>query len=174
MNAASVSCASKGAVPIGSLLGGAERDVRPRRSNDESEAERRKQALRERSDVEDGFAAIERLQRIQRPIAEAELCVVVVLDHDSAAPLREFQQRGPARRRHDGAERKLMRWRDADDLRLRGQSLDDQAFLVYRNGSDPCARGGERRAQRRIPGFSSATTVRLGTTRMRASRSKAC
>lgn len=84
-----------------------QRRAGPGRCRDIARTQARKQALGKRADVEHALAAVERLQRIERPRGVAELAVVVVLDDDRIAFARETQQLGAARSRHRAAERKL-------------------------------------------------------------------
>ncbi len=107
------------AVRIRALLDGDQGVARPAGVDDEALAQRWEQALGEGSDVEDERVAVERLQRIERASAEAELAIVVVFDHDSVAAIGEVEQRrAPPQRKRDAGGR-LVRWRDADDARSR-------------------------------------------------------
>ena len=92
-----------------------------RRQDEITDAQRGKHHLRERSEVEDALAAIERLQRVDRTALEAVLAVVVVLDHVGADPPRPGEQRDPARVRHHAAERILMRRRHVREACTRPQ-----------------------------------------------------
>jgi hypothetical protein len=92
----------------GNLLRGDQRLPRPWRRNHEAEAQCREQALGEGPDIEHGFCAIERLQRVKRRTLQSELAVIVVLDDDGAASLSEIEQLGSPPGGHGHAQRELM------------------------------------------------------------------
>jgi hypothetical protein len=87
MNAASVACvmASVCESVLRLMSISASRD-------DESFAERGKEALRERADVKDTTFSVERLQRIVRASVVEELTVVVVFDHHRIDFMRACEQ----------------------------------------------------------------------------------
>ena len=130
-------------------FGLAKRAVCPRRRNGKAQAERRKQTLGESSDIENRLGTIQSLQRVQRAAAKAELRVVVVLDDDSSARMREFQQRRPTSRRHRTSERKLMRRCYADHRRIGREALHHQSLSIHWRGDDFRSRGRKGRAHRR-------------------------
>ena len=86
----------------------------------------------------------------------AELAVVVVLDHPGARPLRPREQREPARRAHDDAEGKLVRWGDVRESRARRRARarrDVHSLAVDGDGDHARARRDEGRARAHVPGI---------------------
>ncbi len=67
--------------------------------------------------------------------------------------LREVQQRAPPLERHVHAERKLVRWRHADHLRVPREPVDAHPFAVDGDRHHPRAGRREHVAQRRITGL---------------------
>ena len=57
-----------------------------RRRHQPADAQRREQQLRRRAGVDHAAVAVERLEALDRPALVAELAVVVVLEHERAAP----------------------------------------------------------------------------------------
>ena len=78
-------------MPVGELPGGTQRWQQRRRRDQKTEAQQGKQGLGKGSDVDDAARPVDALQRLQRPLGEAEFAVVVVFDDDRAVALRPFQ-----------------------------------------------------------------------------------
>ena len=95
-------------VPVGHELGRPHRRVQGRGGNHEAKAQRRQHGLGERADVDHPAAGVEGLQRLDRPVAVAELAVVVVLDDGGVVPLGPVEQGQPPGQRHRHAQRELM------------------------------------------------------------------
>ena len=100
MKSASASCSRNGAAAVGEELGARERLDEGARQDEIPDAQRRKHHLREGADVDHALAVVERLQRVERPAAEAVLAVVVVLEDVGARARRPREQ---ARRAGDTA-----------------------------------------------------------------------
>src|SRR5215813_15257339 len=89
-----------------------------RRSNDVTDANRRKQYLAERSDVDDALLSVETLQCSQRLAQVTKLAVVIVL-YDPCACLRgEAQQFESTAQRQSHSQRILVRRRYVDQTRI--------------------------------------------------------
>ena len=135
-NRASAACAGRSPCQSDELAGVAQRVPQRRRGDQETQAQHGKQRLRERPDVGHAAAAVQALQRLQRPVGEPELAVVVVLDDDRVRALGPRQQRRAPGQGHRRAERELVRRRDVHQLRPRGQRGDVEAFAVHRHADD--------------------------------------
>src|SRR5690606_42095785 len=101
--------------------------------------------LRRRAGVEHAAGAIERLQALERAAREAELAVVVVLEHEGVAPARPVEEREPARQREHAAGGELVRGRDAGEPRGRDRLERIAApplLLGGHEGEVRAARGG--------------------------------
>ncbi|MNH18065.1 hypothetical protein D3C79_777560 [compost metagenome] len=95
-------------MPVGQLLGNADRFAQRFGDDAVTQAQLRQQGLGEGPDIGHQAVAVEALQRVGGPAFVAEFAVVVVLD-DDRAQLRGAREQGlPARRAHRHAQRKLV------------------------------------------------------------------
>ena len=93
------------------------------------------------------------MQRLERAIGVAELRVVVVLDDRGVVPVGERQQRAPSGEAHGDPARRLVRRGGVDDLHVRGDLIDDDAFAVDRDRHDAQADRFEQQPHGRIAGI---------------------
>jgi len=84
-------------------------------------------------------------------VAKTELRVVVILDDRCATALAPAKQRYAPSERHAGAERKLVRGRDVNELGVVRQSRDVDPFGIDLHRNDARAVGGHDVAERRVP-----------------------
>ena len=119
----------------------------------EAEPERGRQRLGERADVGDPAGSIEPMQWLERAIGVPELRVVVVLDDRGVVPVGERQQRAPPGEAHGDPARRLVRRGGVDDLHVRGDLVDDDAFAVDRDGHDAQADRFEQQPHGRVAGI---------------------
>jgi hypothetical protein len=87
------------------------------------------------------------VQRLERALAEAELTVVVVLDHCRIVTGREREQGLPPGQAQRHAERELVARRGVDQPGLLRQLVDDQSFGVDPHRHHPRAVRGEQLAR---------------------------
>ena len=99
------------------------------RRDDVAQAQRRRQALRDRADVDDAAALVEALQRRHRRAGVQVLGLVVVFDEHEVVQLGLAQQALPALERQRRRGRALVRGRD-EYVVEHGQRIDDQAAFV--------------------------------------------
>ena len=139
-------------------------DQRTRR-DDVAEPQRRRQALRDRADVDHAAALVEALQRRHRRAGVQVLGFVVVFDDDEIALLGQAQQAVPALEAQRRGGRALVRRRHVEVVEI-GQAVDDDAFGIDRR-ADPlrasaakscCARA-DGRAPRGRPASSSSNSA---------------
>jgi hypothetical protein len=124
------------AVPIDQLSDGAETWRQRARGHEETEAERGRERLRERADVDDPAVVVEEVQRFERSAGEPELAVVVVLDDGGVVGAGPGEQRPAAGQGHDRAERELVRRRHVHEPSLGRQRVHDDALGVDRHADD--------------------------------------
>ncbi|VVJ18543.1 Uncharacterised protein [Amycolatopsis camponoti] len=96
------------AVPVRQLARVPQRVLQRWRCDEEPQAQHGKKRLRERPDIRHAPAAVQALQRLQGPVGEPELAVVVVLDDDRVRARGPRQQRRAAGQGHRRPERELV------------------------------------------------------------------
>ncbi|GAB3681465.1 hypothetical protein GCM10028814_17900 [Angustibacter aerolatus] len=138
-------------VPVAELARRHERVVQPGRREHKPGAQRRQHRLRERADVHHPAGAVGGVQRFEGARGEAELAVVVVLDHGHL-PLGGPPQQGRATPgRQHRAERELVRRRDVHQAGGARQQVDPQALVVDRHRHDVGAELPQQVAGGRVP-----------------------
>ncbi len=94
-----------------------------------------------------------RLERLERPLGEPELAVVVVLDHRDPVPVGELEQRPAPGRRQRRPERELVRRRREHQPGLVGDRVDHQSVAVDGHRDHGRAVRREQLARERVAGI---------------------
>ncbi len=127
-----------------------------RRQDEETQAQGGEERLAEAPHVDDAAVDVEAVQAGDGVGAEAELAVVVVLDHPGARRARPAQQGEAPRQAHRHAERKLVGRRHQGQAGARRGALaglDVEAVRVDRHADDAGAGAGQRAARHREAGL---------------------
>ena len=95
---------------------------------------------------------VERLERLDRAAAVAELAVVVVLDDRRAVAFRPGQQGHPPPQRHRHPERELVRGADGDQPGVGRDGLDHQPLCVDRHRGHLGSERPQQPSRRPVPG----------------------
>ena len=111
------------------------------------------QRLGEGAEVEHPPRVVHRVQRLERPLGEPELAVVVVLDHRTPVPAREVEQRPPPVERERRAGRELVGRRREHEPGRGRQLVDDQPLVVDPDRHHPGAVRREHVARQRVAGL---------------------
>ena len=111
------------------------------------------QRLGEGAEVEHPPRVVHRVQRLQRPLGEPELAVVVVLDHRAPVPAREVEQRPAPVERQRRAGRELVRRRREHQPGRGRQLVDDQPLAVDPDRHHARAVRREHVARQRVAGL---------------------
>src|SRR6266568_6258297 len=127
-----------------------------RRSDQVAQAQGGKEHLAKGSDIQHAPGAIQPLQCLQWPPAEAILAIVVVLDDPGVCLSAPFEQRQPSAQVHGDSGWELMRGSDDCQSRLWRElspGIDIDALLINWHRYEFCSGGQQCPTRSRIPGI---------------------